>query len=285
MTDATIVAFTNHRSRYLEDFLALAAQPLSAMRVLELAEDPNASTAELARVVESDPILSVQVLRLANSASYGLSGTVASANRAVSLLGFTTVRALAVTAVCGLMDSRPEQYEPGFWAHAAASAIGAGVVARRTAVSPQDAFSAGMLHDLGCAILYRRHGNAYRTVRELASSSTSRLLEGEREAFGTTHVEVGVDLMTHLRMPSQIVSSVAQHHSSPQHINGSLSKVVAAGIALADLYEKGSAYDPGPDLGEVLGVLGLPHVSPKELLADLHAEARTMSGALGLGDQ
>lgn len=278
------MAITYHRSRYFEDYLALAAQPLSAMRVLELAEDPNASTAEMARVVEADPILTAQVMRMANSAGYGLSGTVTSANRAVSLLGFTTVRALAVTAVCGLMDNTPAQYEPGFWAHAAAAALGAEVVARRTAVPPHDAFSAALLHDLGCAILFRRHGNGYRTVRELASSSTARLLEGERAAFGTTHVEVGVDLLQHLRMPHQIVSAVAQHHDSPQQLTGSVPKVVAAGAALAEIYERGAAYDPGPDLGEVLGVLGLSHVSPRDLLADLHAEARRMSGALGLGD-
>src|SRR3954451_19933912 len=170
--------------------LTLGAQPLSVLRVLALADDPNASTSELARVVEADPLLSLRVLRWATSAAYGMGGMVGSASRAVSLLGFTTVRALAVTAVCDLADdSNDQRYENGFWAHSVAAAIGASVIARRTAVSPLDAFTAGLLHDVGAAILHQRHGRAYQSVRELAGLSSARLLDSEREAFGTTHPE------------------------------------------------------------------------------------------------
>ncbi|MCU1345000.1 MAG: putative signal transduction protein [Acidimicrobiia bacterium] len=264
--------------------LALGAQPLSAMRVLALAEDPNASTAELGRVVESDPVLSLQVLRLANSAAYGLGGSVGSATRAVSLLGFTTVRALAVAAVCDLADddSDEQRFEPGFWSHSVATAIGASVIARRTAVSPTDAFTAGLLHDLGAAVLYYRHGRAFASVRELAGGSSARLLEGEREAFGTTHPEVAADLLASVGVPASLTQAVRQHHLPLHAVTGSLAKVVAAGGALASLYEPAGAFDPGPDLAEGLAVIGLIHVSAKELLGDLHAEARLLSGALGL---
>jgi putative nucleotidyltransferase with HDIG domain len=271
------------KSRYIEEMLTLGAQPLSVMRVLALADDPNASTAELARVVEADPVLSLQVLRLANSAAYGMGGTVGSASRAVSLLGFTTVRALAVTAVCDLADDPDEQrYETGFWSHSVAAAIGASVIARRTAVSPTDAFTAGLLHDLGAAILHQRHGRSYQSVRELAGPSGARLLEGEREAFGITHPEVAAELLTSVRVPVSMVQAVRQHHLPLSTIVGSLGKVVAAGGALASLYEPAGPFDPGPDLAEALVVIGLTQVSEKELLGDLHAEARSLSGALGL---
>jgi putative nucleotidyltransferase with HDIG domain len=270
------------KSRYIEEMLTLGAQPLSVMRVLALADDPNASTAELTRVVEADPLLSLQVLRLANSAAYGMGGTVGSASRAVSLLGFTTVRALAVTAVCDLADDADDPYEPGFWAHSVAAAIGASVIARRTAVSPVDAFTAGLLHDLGAAVLHQRHGRAYQLVRELAGQSGARLLEGEREAFGTTHPEVAAELLASVRVPATVVQAVRQHHLPLMNIVGSLGKVMAAGGALASLYEPAGAFDPGPDLAEALVVTGLTNVSAKELLGDLHAEARSLSGALGL---
>jgi putative nucleotidyltransferase with HDIG domain len=268
----------------MEEVLALGAQPLSAMRVLALAEDPNASTAELARVVEADPVLSFHVLRLANSAAYGMGGTVASASRAVSLLGFTTVRALAVTSVCDIMDDDEERFEGGFWAHSVATAISASVIARRTAVNAADAFTAGLLHDLGAAVLYQRHGRAYRAVRELAGPSSQRLLDGEREAFGVTHADVAADLLSGARMPVTLVQAISQHHLPSVAIVGSLGKVLSAATALASTYERGGAYDPGPEMEEALMLIGLKHIAEKELLADLHEEARSISNVLGLNE-
>src|SRR5688572_13895104 len=101
-----------------------------------MVDDPHASTADLARLVETDPALSAQVMRMANSPYYGLSGNVASAGRAVVLLGFTTVRALAVSGACSLLSSeRDDLFPPGFWPHAVTTGVAAAAVARRLGVA------------------------------------------------------------------------------------------------------------------------------------------------------
>src|SRR5260221_594545 len=84
----------------------LPVQPGAAMRLLWMLEDPRTSAADLGRLIESDPALSTQVIRLANTAFYGLSGKVASAWRAVTVLGLATVRALATTAAFDLFSEK-----------------------------------------------------------------------------------------------------------------------------------------------------------------------------------
>ena len=79
----------------------LPVQPGAAMRLLWMLEDPRTSASDLGRLIESDPALSTQVIRLANTAFYGLSGKVSSAWRAVTVLGLATVRAIATTAAFG----------------------------------------------------------------------------------------------------------------------------------------------------------------------------------------
>ena len=82
----------------------LPVQPGAAMRLLWMLEDPRTSAADLGRLIESDPALSTQVIRLSNTAFYGLSGKVSSAWRAVTVLGLATVRAIATTAAFDLFS-------------------------------------------------------------------------------------------------------------------------------------------------------------------------------------
>ena len=134
------------------DVAELAAQPLAALQVLRVVEDGRASSADLARVIEADPGLSARVMRLANSPYYGLSRRVGSASRAVVLLGFSAVRALAVSAAYGLLVDETNDGLPGFWSHCVCAAVGASCVARIAGAPMNDAFSAGLLHDVGLGL-------------------------------------------------------------------------------------------------------------------------------------
>src|SRR5579859_7727852 len=89
----------------IDDLLRrLPVRPLVAMRVLDSAEDPNASLSSIASVVAMDPALSTRVIRLANSASYSGRGAITSVERAVMLLGATSVRALVAAASFPLFE-------------------------------------------------------------------------------------------------------------------------------------------------------------------------------------
>lgn len=265
---------------YADEALALAAQALSARRVLELADDPTASTADLARLVETDPVLSMQVMRLANSPGYGVSGTVSSASRAVVLLGFATVRALAASAVCNLLGGGEQRPRAGFWSHSAGTAVCASVVARHVGVPPQDAFTVGLLHDIGAAAFHKRHGG-YDELCQKAGTDQARLLELEREAFGTTHPEVAAHLLTDWRLPPAFVRAVGQHHLPPDEVRGTLSLALIAGASLAARLDAERVVEPVADLDRALQRLGL-NVGFTELSAEARAEAVSVAKTLGV---
>src|SRR6476619_7021879 len=133
----------------ITDVTKLTVQPGAAMRLLWMLEDPRTSAADLGRLIESDPALSTQVIRLANTAFYGLAGKVSTAWRAVTVLGLATVRAVATAAVFDLFSEKGRSVPDGFWEHSITTAAAAAAIARRVGVQPNDAFGAGVLHDLG----------------------------------------------------------------------------------------------------------------------------------------
>ncbi|MER3453379.1 MAG: hypothetical protein C4344_07060, partial [Acidimicrobiia bacterium] len=129
-----------------KELIRLPAQPVAAVRVLKMVEDPRASAADLARLIEADPALSARVIRLANAPYYGLARRVSSASRAVVLLGFSTVRAIAVSAACGLLDDHVRAGSSRAWLHSLTTAAASSVVARALGYPTPDAFSVGLLH-------------------------------------------------------------------------------------------------------------------------------------------
>src|SRR5690606_6584928 len=120
----------------------------AATRVLQLADDPNTDARQLAEAVEVDPMMTAQVLRLANSAAFGMSHRVASTQHAVAVVGFDAVRSIATLVAAGLRNGR-HATPPGFWQHAAATAAACSVLSPRFGVPKGEAFSLGLLHDIG----------------------------------------------------------------------------------------------------------------------------------------
>jgi len=107
----------------------IIARP-AAVRVLAVVDDRNASAQKVAGAIEADPDFSAQIMRLANSAYYGMSGKIGNVGFGVAVIGFSAVRSLAALNATGL--DQPDRPKPdGFWQHAAASAAGCAVVASR----------------------------------------------------------------------------------------------------------------------------------------------------------
>src|SRR3954453_9870959 len=172
-------------SAFLQDLKELPAQNMVTARLLAMLDDEDTSARDLGRVIESDPALSAQVMRLANSPFNGLMKQVESASRAVMVLGFTTVRTLAVSAVCSL-TGKGRTAPPGFWMHSVTVAAAASVVARHVHTDQSQAFSAGLLHDVGAALLFRHDQAAYERVLFLSPDEHNRVAV-ELDHFELTH--------------------------------------------------------------------------------------------------
>jgi putative nucleotidyltransferase with HDIG domain len=248
------------RTAIVDELARLPAQPFAAMQVLRLVEDARASSADLARVIETDPALSARVMRLANAPYYGLSGKVGSASRAVVLLGFSAVRALAVSASSGLLADEVELGPTGFWSHSVVTAVASSVVARHLGTPVSDAFSAGLLHDLGLAIP---------NLAELATLDD------------VGHAEIGARALEAWRFPRAFVRAVECHHMPPDRVAESLGRIVIAGEALGLKLQESPFPEAGTKPEHALDALAIPKSRIPQLMAEIERGVDRLARFLG----
>jgi len=209
---------------------ALPANPTTAVRVLSLADNPTSSAADLGSAVGADPSLTARIMRVANSAYYGLSGRVASATFAITVLGFDTVRAIAAVAASGVsgdLGTLPDH----FWEHSASVAIACSLVAPRVSVRGPEAFSLGLLHDLGSALLHRGLGPMPDDAPN--ESSDGVRVEYERQRWGVDHAIAGSRVLRAWWFPEEMTNAIAVHHEGSRAAQTDFDRVLIGGEALA----------------------------------------------------
>lgn len=217
----------------IEELERLPAQPSIAMRVVWIADDPHSSAKDLAAAIAADPSLTARLLKLANSAYYGLSGRVANVGFAVTVIGFPTVRAMAAAMASGLFDggSGPTA-PPGFWEHAVSVATACSTLADRIGIRAADAFSLGLLHDLGSALLFRSDAIRFAGVVERSKAQRIPLSVLEREVFGIAHDDAAARVFAAWRFPEDFVVAVGSHHGPVDPVANPFARLLQAGEAV-----------------------------------------------------
>jgi HD-like signal output (HDOD) protein len=217
------------------------------VQVLRLVDDPDVSAQQLARAVATDPVLAARVLRVANSPYYGLGGRVGTLPFAVSVVGFQAVRSLAVVAAAGLDD--PSAAPEGFWRGAALVATAAELLAPLVEADPGDAFSLGLLHTLGAALLHQRGPGVQLCLPQ--PDDARGLLASERERFGETHDELAARALATWHMPARLCELIARHHEAVLPDSGPLERSLHVARLIADhvLRAPGPGADGGPPDG------------------------------------
>jgi putative nucleotidyltransferase with HDIG domain len=255
----------------------------TAVRVLALLDEPDVEMDRLATLIETDIALSARVLRLANSPFFARGGGVASAARGVFLLGLSVVRSLAVTTAAGLFDARAKALPPGFWDHAIACAAGATFAARHLDVDRGDAFSAGLMHDVGEALV-RRHAPAEfaEIARQIAVAPGERLAVEQAFLHGLTHADVGAIALAGWGLPDRLVAAIRHHHDAIDATSPALTRAVIAGDAIADvLLEDESPHQAARDLDTCLAAAEIPKDRHQSVLEAVAAETDHLRDALG----
>lgn len=198
----------------VDDFPTL---PSVFVKVSKLLRDPRSTAEQIARVIESDQAITSKVLRLVNSSFFGFSRKIYSVKQAVVLLGFNAIRN-AVLSV-SVMDSFPRRggseyfnwYQ--FWKHS----IGTGIIARfmekqLEAGDEEEAFTAGILHDLGKLLLDMFFHDAFTEALKASHQKNLPLFKAEKEVFGVSHDEIGEYLADKWNLPYGLTESMAFHH-------------------------------------------------------------------------
>ncbi|MER3501113.1 MAG: hypothetical protein IMHGJWDQ_002032 [Candidatus Fervidibacter sp.] len=178
---------------------------------LTLLEREDFDWREVAEVIAQDQHLTAQLLRLANSAMTGLRRRVTSLPIALRVLGARPVRNLLLT-----LSVYPHLQSPAelrLWEHSLLCAFLARWLAQTTKlVDPEEAFTAGLLHDIGKSLLHRFFPQSYRRLLTLAASQKCPLFIAERLVFSLSHAEVGAWLLRRWRLPTPFCEAVAWHH-------------------------------------------------------------------------
>ncbi|MBN2802638.1 MAG: HDOD domain-containing protein [Deltaproteobacteria bacterium] len=214
----------------------------SAMRLMEVTNDPNHSLMEVVRIVEADAVLTAQVLKVVNSAAFGLSGKVDEIKRAAALLGDKIIVGLAIGhSQSHIYNQELEGYgaEAGaLWEHSLRTAIASRELAKFSGdkVSPGLAYTAGILHDIGKSIIAGFMGGKTDLLMKFADENSDKnFLDAEKEVVGVTHAEVGYELAKHWNFPLVFQTACLYHHnpSMAQAEDKHLAYVIHLGDILA----------------------------------------------------
>lgn len=192
---------------------ALPVLPAAQARALTLASRHDVGIPELAGVVESDPALTIAVLRAANTASQAPLQRVLTASDAIVRIGLNaTRRVVTATATNSAFGdiARAGIDLDAFWEHTLATALLADASAWPNGPRTE-AFTTGLLHDIGRLALASADPERYRFVVRRVQGGASPD-EAERTVFGVDHITVGRDVAAACGLPPQIVDAIAQHH-------------------------------------------------------------------------
>lgn len=244
--------------RALLDANRLMVHPTSARVVLEGLRHSADSGPDITRVIMTDPALSASVMRAANAAHLGYSRRIGGIRQASVMLGGQLVGSLAAGRVADLIfDTAAPDYPDWLWLHSLAVACSSSVIARHVGESVDEAFTAGLLHDIGWL---------------LASSNGV----GDPDI---DHAGAGAALLARWNLPDRIVSAVQQHHTRPGGLTAPLDRIVGAAHAYAAALGAPTS-ERSMTTAEATQLVNLGDVRQAALLGEIEAELTTLTSEL-----
>jgi putative nucleotidyltransferase with HDIG domain len=237
----------------------LLVHPTSAKVVLQVLRSSDDGR-DLTKTVMTDPALSASVLRAANSAHLGYSRRIGSIRQASVMLGGSLVGSLAASRVADLIfDREAPDYPDWLWLHSLAVGCACSVLARHTGESVDEAFTVGLLHDVGWL---------------LAASSGVAVTANDVD-----HTSAGAALLTRWNLPDRIVGAVQQHHTRTNALNAPLDRLIAAAHGL--VAEMGvPSPEPSISPAEAVMLIDLTDVRQSVLFDQIESEISGLTNEL-----
>lgn len=227
-----------------------------AVQLLRMVGEPSASFAQVANLLRTDSVLTLELLRVANSPLFCCQREITSVYHAIAFLGLDLVRSLAVTAALrSLVGRRANETVHACWRHSLATALACKRLSARMGLEGERCYTAGLIHDIGqLALLYVF--KEYPAAMAAALDRGEYLPESERRAFGIDHGEAGRWLLSRWGCPFELQNVAALHENPPSTPNydGDLIRLVQAGSQFANMVQ--------------MSVLpGMPEITPQRIAA------------------
>ncbi len=260
----------------LDSIVTLPTLPAVVTKITAIIDDPDSSINDVARLIAKDPPLAMKVLRLVNSAFYGMRNPVSSIAHAASLLGVNVLKNLVLTAnICkafGGLKGKQLFDRDAFWYHSVATGLLAKVMIRhskkRSRSDPEEVFAAGLLHDIGKVILEQFLTDEFINIMNISEEEGISFYNAERRAECLSHSEIGAGLAERWKIPDPLVEAIRFHHAP---LSGSSPSLMACVVSLADdclhQMEKGPA-SPWALNPDILHAIELNPSASGEIRAD-----------------
>ncbi|MBV2235915.1 MAG: HDOD domain-containing protein [Sterolibacterium sp.] len=264
----------------------MPAFPKSVQRILELTRDINCRPKDLVAVIEKDPVITIKVLKIVNSAYYGLPKKITSINQSVVYLGVNTLKNLALSfSAMGMLPAR-NAADFDMQHYLVSSLVTANLTRLLAAkyageLDQTDCYIAGLLHDFGKVVFALYMAPEFRQAMEMSANENISLHKAEEAVIGTDHTFVGAMLVKRWQFPAYLVECIDHHHVVPH------ATPLSECLFVADLIAEKLGYDSlgrvsadgpqvlpvrfGSDLDALIAGLG----DVKKLVEDAHAFAQT----------
>jgi putative nucleotidyltransferase with HDIG domain len=227
-----------------------------AIRVINLTAHSQTSGEDLETEILRDQALVTRVLRLANSAAYGLRGTIATVSHAIFILGFDTVRSLVLAACAETLYRRGGNgfSDTVLWDHVRGAACLSRFLADHCGYAAGErAFIAGLVHDVGKVVMDRNLREPYdKVVALVESGEADSFVEAERDVLGFDHTEVGCLVARKWSLPEAIAEAVRHHHDPEQAVvDPKLCAIVSLANSVCVKLQLGLEHQPDLDLASL----------------------------------
>ncbi len=222
--DMTIV------SKALSSIGDIATLPEVTVKIIEIVEDPKSTARELHTVIKTDPALSAKVLKVVNSAFYGLPGQIASVDRAIILLGMSAVKNIAVAASIARLFKKGKMSDhfsaKDLWRHSVAVGVTARMIHKASGqpAGLEEVFLAGLIHDIGILVERQAFPDQLADAINRCVSGEGTFRDLEVKIIGADHQAFGDGLTTKWKFPRHLRAIVGFHHT-PEALSPELQKL------------------------------------------------------------
>jgi len=282
------MALTYELKERINQITNLPTLPQVATRLMQVVNDPNTSASDVAAIISQDLSLSAKVLRLANSAFYGIPRSITNINNAVVILGLRVINTIILSVT--VFDMFPQdRYKTlfdrkAFWRHslgcALISKMLASVMKKFIPIDTEEAFCAGLLHDIGKVVMEQYIHDDFHEVLAYAEEHGISAVQAEQEVLNATHCDVAEWLTSGWDLPAEILQPIIQHHT-PDKASKHNDIVSLCHFADYLCYETGltiSEHDKAPTLFiEHVEKLGIPTEEVECLKIELSQELEKMA--------
>lgn len=233
----------------------LKVLPFVARKVLETLKDESCTIDDLSNIIEKDQAIAARVLKISNSAMYGLRYEVTSLHQALLILGFKTIRSLALSVSTRSLYKNFGMKEKILWDHSVGAAIASKMISNGFGSEiTEAAFIGGLMHDFGKVVMNNETPDTYAEVVMRVYNEEVESISAEEEIYGFNHAEVGARVVEKWGFSPLLINIIEKHHLNGITIQEIEDPVVAKSVAVVNLADLACKY------------LGIGYSSPDETL-------------------